>query len=93
MGIDLAVMIIDVLMNVNGTTKADVVIVIDVDKARMMTDVLKRVTTLVVSRKHIKLLLRRSLVILLAKKRVIHLLLPERMYPILGMTQTNQTVL
>ena len=93
MDINLAVMIIDVLMNVNGTTKAVVIIVIDMDKANRMTDVLKRVTTLVVSRKHTKLLLRHSLVILPAKKRVIHLLLPERMYLIMETTQTDQTVL
>ena len=93
MDINLVVMIIDVLMNVNGTTKADVVIVIDVDKANRTTDVLRRLEAIDVSRKHTKLRLRRMRVILPAKKRVIHLLLPERMYLILGTTQTNQTVL
>ena len=81
------------LMNVNVMTKTDVVIVIDVDNANKMTNILIRLEPIDVSRKHTKLQLRRSLVILPAKKTVIHLLLPERMNLILETNQTNQTVL
>ena len=83
MGIKVVLRILDVLMiKINGTNRTDVVDVINVDKASRTNNVLTGVTTVVVSRRHTKPLSKRLIVILPATRRVIHLLLHERVYVI-----------